>query len=278
VTDERVRDLERRWLSSGSVEDHLAYLSARARLGDFIVAPTARLDGGARLAASAFRWQARGVLEFGSFSSPAPGSAGLDAQDLFRNAVLTMFQHLQEEDTRRIEEYCRRSGIPPDEYVGYRLRLESSAFEGQPISLREFLGWEYDLERRCLALKGQTSAHLNDYFLAPYLEDARHLCDYTSLAAQWDPHLDLEEAHGYAYAFSRPPYGLGLPNVETDALFHTLSHCLFGGLSEDLEIWRWETHWTNYFEAGREWWGEYLWTVHRPGSGRVVVIAGSSTD
>ena len=49
-------------------------------------------------------------------------------------------------------------------------------------------------------------------------------------------------------------------------------------ISDDLDIWRWETDWTNYFEAGREWWGEYLWTVHRPGSGRVAVIAGSSTD
>lgn len=280
--DGRLRDLERRWRSSRSIDDHLAYLSERARQGELVVPATGRVDGPTLIAAAAFR-EAGGVLQFGSFPSPGPGevSPGLGfawhADDLFRNSVLTMFRHLQEEDAARIEEHCKRSRTAPGDYTGFRLSLETSAFDGQSISLREFLGWEYDLERRCLALRGQTK-HLNDYFLAPYVECADHRCDYSTLSSQWDADLDLEETHGYAYAFSSPPYGLRLPNVETDALFQTLNHCLFGGLSDELDVWRWETDWTNYFEAGREWWGEYLWTVQRPGSGRVVVIAGSSTD
>tara|TARA_R100001132_G_scaffold27455_1_gene33721 strand:- start:17013 stop:17204 length:192 start_codon:yes stop_codon:yes gene_type:complete len=48
--------------------------------------------------------------------------------------------------------------------------------------------------------------------------------------------------------------------------------------SEDSIIFQWPTNWSNYFEAGDEWWGSFLWSVSNPDGNQIVVIAASTTD
>ena len=40
----------------------------------------------------------------------------------------------------------------------------------------------------------------------------------------------------------------------------------------------WGTDWSNYFDAGKEGWGTFFWTIRRPGSDFITVIGASTTD
>jgi hypothetical protein len=259
--------------TNGTVEDFVRFHAERLRLGELTPERTERLSGTA-LALNTLYQEAGGVLEFSHVACDPPLNA-----ESHQQAVLTTFERLVEENGRNIQATSAKYGDDLDAF--FRLRIDRRSFDGRWITLREFLGWHYDMDRDCLALSGVDPDHLNDLFLAPYVENADGLCNYSSLAQQWDPDLDLEGQNGFAYAFSNPPYGMQSAaggNQHVNMLFRAMCWVHFGGLSRDLEIMRWETDWTNYFESGREWWGEYLWTLNRPGQRAIVVIAGSSTD
>ena len=84
--------------------------------------------------------------------------------------------------------------------------------------------------------------------------------------------------NGYAHAFADPPYGLRASSAVINDWFSTINRQLFGGLDDDLEIFRWSTDWSTFFDAGHEWWGAFLWTVTRPGAPVIVAIAASTSD
>ena len=84
--------------------------------------------------------------------------------------------------------------------------------------------------------------------------------------------------HGYADAFSTPPYSIGVSLSDCNAWFRTINDGLFGGLSSDLQVLEWTTDWAEYFEPGLEWWGAFCWTVRRPGAATITAICAASTD
>jgi hypothetical protein len=51
-----------------------------------------------------------------------------------------------------------------------------------------------------------------------------------------------------------------------------------GGVADDSVIDQWKTDWSTYFDAGHEWWASFLWSLARPNTNNIVVIAASSTD
>ena len=77
----------------------------------------------------------------------------------------------------------------------------------------------------------------------------------------------------YWYAFLEPPHGV--PYVKSDflvfndVLFPNKEHCF---------VYRWNDDFSNYFDAGKEWWGTGLWTIYDDYEGTVVVIGASLTD
>jgi hypothetical protein len=82
---------------------------------------------------------------------------------------------------------------------------------------------------------------------------------------------------GYAQAFYEPVHSLGLSDAHH--FFDSLNVELFGGVAHpSLEIFSWSTECSNYFDAGKEWWGAHFWTVHNPVMNRIVGIMASSTD
>lgn len=82
---------------------------------------------------------------------------------------------------------------------------------------------------------------------------------------------------GYKSAFFNPPHGLS-SRVDTLRLFAQINEHIFGKNLADAEIFSWSTDWSNYFDAGHEWWGAFYWTVRPAGAHHMVVIAGSTTD
>ena len=82
-------------------------------------------------------------------------------------------------------------------------------------------------------------------------------------------------------AFMDPPYG----SKADTALF--AEFCATTGIAPDAVVLDWvgdrredrrRSAWSNYFDAGREWWGIWCATIWNPTTCTLAVIAASSTD
>ena len=78
----------------------------------------------------------------------------------------------------------------------------------------------------------------------------------------------------YRKAFLCPPHG----NSYTDSDFERVNAVLFPGGTDELEVYRWTTDWSEYFDDGKEWWGALCITVYDKTLDRFVVIMASATD
>ena len=107
-------------------------------------------------------------------------------------------------------------------------------------------------------------------------------CTYDLIAARgkqigvdelFAPPRKTEELN-YRGAFLYPPHGVRY----TDADFDRLNAALFPKGTDGLEVYRWTTDWSNYFDDGHEWWGALCLTVYDKRMGRYAVILASATD
>jgi hypothetical protein len=81
----------------------------------------------------------------------------------------------------------------------------------------------------------------------------------------------------YTHAFTDPPYGIRSANdAESQAICSDSLARLFGDLTH-FSIRKWSTSWSNYFDAGNEWWGAFLWTLVSD-DGRGWWVGASTTD
>ena len=78
----------------------------------------------------------------------------------------------------------------------------------------------------------------------------------------------------YWYAFLEPPHGADCKPED----LRRLNAALFPGGAEALEAYAWTTDWSNYFDAGHEWWGAACWTVYDRDRDRFAVLLASATD
>lgn len=78
----------------------------------------------------------------------------------------------------------------------------------------------------------------------------------------------------YRGAFCSPPSGIRYYDKD----FDRVNAALFPNGSDGLEVYKWTTDWSEYFDDGHEWWGELCYTVYDKTLDRFVVIMASSTD
>jgi len=90
----------------------------------------------------------------------------------------------------------------------------------------------------------------------------------------------------YWYAFVRPPHGTG-PVVRNGKTvrqeygredFEAVNRALFPQGTDELEVYEWSTDWSNYFNAGKEWWGTICCSIYDKKMKRYAVLMASSTD
>jgi hypothetical protein len=148
---------------------------------------------------------------------------------------------------RRLEQWAARNASAkyPIEMF-FRVRWDESKLIGTPVSFPTFWGTD-DVEPKPIG----------------------------------DRAWSIPNVDGYKTAFFHPPYGLyGLKDSPTDQtdLFASINTYVLGADPERAEIFSWSTDWSNYFEAGHEWWGAFYWTINPADSQRMVVVAASSTD
>ncbi len=85
---------------------------------------------------------------------------------------------------------------------------------------------------------------------------------------------DYREGLNYRKAFLYPPH----PNGYTGKDFVRVNAALFPNGADGLEVCKWTTDWSDYFDEGREWWGTLCLTVYDKTLDRFVVIMASATD
>lgn len=89
----------------------------------------------------------------------------------------------------------------------------------------------------------------------------------------------IPNANGYKTAFFNPPHSLWGNIFEQLTLFNELNALLLSPWGDDnLEIYQWPNDWSNYFDAGKEWWGTFFWTIYNRKKELFIIIGGSSTD
>lgn len=140
----------------------------------------------------------------------------------------------------------------------------------------QFYGDWFDPSSNSLLQKGFTQtgdAEFVDVRLAD-LEGAR-------VVGSGGPIPPAGDGGQFAYAFSRPPYGISLSPKATQELFDKLrqfiappgvDHIILDWTSAELP------NVSPYFEAGMEWWGVFLFSIYIPDYRRLTLIRGSATD
>ena len=78
----------------------------------------------------------------------------------------------------------------------------------------------------------------------------------------------------YWYAFLEPPHGSGY----TPEDFRKVNAALFPAGTDGLEVCEWTTDWSDYFDAGHEWFGAACWSVWDRRMDRYAVLLVSATD
>ena len=148
------------------------------------------------------------------------------------------------------------------------------------------------------AISQTSSEFLQSTFFRVHCDEAKLSGEQISFSRFWgsddiEPKLitmtpneawSIPEVDGYKTAFFHPPHGLGpfaslvVDANEQMALFDRINKHILGDAPAQAEIFSWSTDWSNYFEAGLEWWGAFYWTIRPAGSRRFVVIGASATD
>jgi len=161
------------------------------------------------------------------------------------------------------------SGLQADlRRYGSHISFDAARAKGRQITLRQFVGRGCDFERRQLVSSWRENS--------------------TGSGSSWTPgpalgvDNDRYMTDAYAEAFSEAAHGISIRRPKLRDLcnewFATINGELLGGLHDDLIITQWTTDWSNWFDAGHEYWGSFFWTVRPPDRPWTVAITASTTD
>lgn len=198
------------------------------------------------------------------------GADGCDPT-IQRAAALMTLCALQVRTDRYFEQLLARADYAAyDRADFFRVAIDAEALDdGEAMDSGSFIGRGCDLPGRRLLFRGTTKNHLNDMFWFGDRET-------------WRNRVVLPDTVGTARSLSSayvdPPYPLGGTPAEQNAAFFDTLDLLLGGMRGRYAIRRWSDAASNYFDAGREWWGTSFWTVHEIGTDAIVGIAASATD
>ncbi len=209
-----------------------------------------------------------GVVEYVVLEVNPSGDVSIER--LHRDAAVAGLKVVQRRTDEWAESVSRTQRIPRSRIFRMTLDLvKAKQIAGTPISHEKFLGPRYDFHRRGLIVRGK-GEFLNEFFFNSNDPTPDNIIPPDA--------IDNGIGVGYAYAFSSPPYGVRVSAEETAELFEKINAFVLGGISSSSVIYRWPTGWSNYFEAGDEWWGSFPWTFANPGTSNVVTLAASATD
>lgn len=189
-----------------------------------------------------------GVLDFAVFDE----ASGTEEEML--SAVPQAMQHARSFDAERLRKLgCRR------------------------IRERVFFGDWYDLESGKLLKLGIYTTADGSVLQDPKLQKLDRVKILSGAASCPEPGAGGQ----FAYAFSHPPYSLKGRPSEVQAVFEEIRDFILPP-QQASEICDWSSpalpEVSDYFAAGMEWWGVFLFSIHVPALQRLTIIAGSTSD
>lgn len=154
--------------------------------------------------------------------------------------------------------------LSDEEYRGVETHKEA-VIEAFRILNERFAEFDYQIDIRTDKMTAEISS-ISELLEVPPEE-------YCYGRVKRDRHFTVQKPIPYWYAFLNPPQGT--PYRCSD--FIEFNDLLFPD-KECVEVYRWNDDFSNYFDAGTEWWGTGLWTVASIKTGLIVVIGASLTD
>tara|TARA_B100001063_G_scaffold246993_1_gene289188 strand:+ start:6360 stop:7022 length:663 start_codon:yes stop_codon:yes gene_type:complete len=147
---------------------------------------------------------------------------------------------------------------------------------GRKISVQEFLGPWFDFELKKPILRG--FRYLNNMFYFDMEETDKNIINIRDSELFKSDTSELLTI-GFAQAFLNPVHGFRVSNsiYETGKYFIDFCEFLFSDLNE-IEIFKWSTDCSNYFDDGKEFWGTLFCTVYNPKKDYYIGITASDTD
>jgi len=139
---------------------------------------------------------------------------------------------------------------------------------GKEISVQDFMGWQYEEVSGRIILSGG-KLH-NRYF---YYDDKEVPEKAVAMTEE-----DLKK-EAFAYAFFQPTYSFMITksNFEKGIFFLDFCRLLFTDILQ-IEVCKWSTNSSNYFDEGKDWWGSFFWMVYNPCRDRYIGILAATTD
>ena len=161
----------------------------------------------------------------------------------------------------------------------YKTDFEKLDKSGLEIELEEFFGPFYDLETKKPFVRGvKGNDTINSYFYYDKKESIENKSDLNQRIGDFKSKYPKKNGN-FIYAFMEPPYSIQTGKTikeRGDYLIEFLNY--FFSDFNNLELMKWSTDCSEFFDAGKEWWGSYFWTVYNPINDWYIGICGSETD
>ncbi len=145
------------------------------------------------------------------------------------------------------------------------------------LKRQAFLGDWYDDDRRLLVKRGSWSLADGREMENPPLRSV----DRLKIVSGSSRIPDVGCGGQFAYAFSQPPYSLNARPSEVQNVFDAIIDSVMPP-DHRASIRDWShpalPEVSDYFDAGAEWWGVFLFSIYVPDLRRLTIIAGSTTD
>ena len=146
---------------------------------------------------------------------------------------------------------------------------------GKEISVQDFMGWQYEeVSGRVKILSYDLLNPKTKGYDLFFYHNEKEMIENALTIDQED-----KEKIGFVYAFLDPPYSFmcGKTIFEKGNFFLDFCRLLFTDISQ-IEVYKWSTDSSNYFDEGKEWWGAFFWTVYNPYQDWYIGIIASTTD
>ena len=223
------------------------------------------------------------------------------AFDLHEAAAIFTIQVLD----KREQEYYREYVAPEYPYLpasNYSFSYDPDNVEGHSIAVIEFLGPYFDIATKRLLLKSTTPPELTTEELKlPLQTQSRlrrersnhYLKKYFYAGDEEKPETVVTPitknnkyiTEGFAQAFAEPALSLKyddatsseIPALELNTLFVSLLTELFDLFESEPIIFQWSDNWSNYFDAGKDYWGSFMWTLQNTSRDYIVGVAASGS-
>ncbi len=148
---------------------------------------------------------------------------------------------------------------------------------GKQIKLDNFFGYLFDVETKTIFVRGR-KMYANQYFEHTTDEIQENIVNIQERINLHESKYEICDGN-FTYAFMEPPFSLqtGETLYERGEYFNNFIQNTFDDISK-LEVFTWSKDCHNFFDAGKEWWGSYFWTVYNPTKNIYLGIVGSETD